>query len=664
MSQVAPALAELLKRIPQGTTIALAAGEVSGDQLGAGLVAQLKALRPDLKFVGIGGDLMRAQGVETWFDMSALSYFGIVDVVLSLPKILSTISRTKKLLKESGAQLYIGIDNPDFNLRIETYAKQQLGIKTIQYVSPSVWAWRQGRIETIKQACDLVLCLLPFEKAFYDKKEQKAIFVGHRLANKLAPKLQKDVNVISQVFSTYAEQLLYRITEGKVSISQAKRLLTQHQSEKELLSDSDYVAKQQARELAKGGKNPDLLSGIITEHDHPYWTLQQPSTLDARVQDAAQATFNYQHTNLVTNDHDHYDHRDAHKDSKQPKGPSVKLGYQTIQLKKEDLTLGVDGNYYATFTPEQVEQAFSMSGYKGRLLKAAVDAEKATYLPTKHKKAPTVFPDFIAQAERLQDFVGLLPSAQEATYTLEGKLESVHHLPVEQVNMDESTEAQNKQITTEIPIRIAILPGSRSSEIENILSWYLAGVQAAVEKEILPANVELVIPVAKEKLKEEIIEICQDYPRLNIKLVDKHVHDVLATSIFALVSSGTATLDAMLVHTPMIVGYRLSTFNFFLAKRLIRTPFIALANVVMGRELAKELIQDDLNSDNLVTQIKALLQVNYNLAVRNVYFFEHLKLQRDSDNLAAQAVLELLASKYPQAEIITPENEKAAANKE
>ncbi len=164
--------------------IAVIAGEPSGDQLGAGLIEALRARRPDLRVEGIAGPRMQAAGCIAWREADELAVMGLAEVIRHLPRLRRIIRDTRQRLLADPPDVLVGIDAPDFNLRVEPAARRA-GIPTVHYVSPSVWAWRQGRVRVLRRACDRVLCLLPFEPDFLEEHGVAATFVGHPLADEI-----------------------------------------------------------------------------------------------------------------------------------------------------------------------------------------------------------------------------------------------------------------------------------------------------------------------------------------------------------------------------------------------------------------------------------------------------------------------------------------------
>ncbi|MDH3645344.1 MAG: lipid-A-disaccharide synthase [Gammaproteobacteria bacterium] len=165
--------------------IALVAGESSGDELGAGLITALREkVGGDITFAGVAGPAMRHAGCESWFDCGELAVMGLVEMAKHLPRLLMLRRRLYKRLLAFRPDIFVGIDAPDFNLGLERRLKNQ-GIATVHYVSPSVWAWRPQRAAQMAASADCVLCLLPFEPAFYEKYDVPAEFVGHPLADRI-----------------------------------------------------------------------------------------------------------------------------------------------------------------------------------------------------------------------------------------------------------------------------------------------------------------------------------------------------------------------------------------------------------------------------------------------------------------------------------------------
>lgn len=166
--------------------IALVAGEPSGDYLGAGLIRALAHRYPTAQFEGIGGPAMQAAGLRSHHPLEALSVMGLIEVLGHLPRLLAIRRDLRRRWISDPPDVFIGIDAPDFNLGLER-ALRAAGITTLHYVSPTVWAWRSGRIRAIRAAVDRMLCIFPFEPAFLSAEGVDARFVGHPLADAIAP---------------------------------------------------------------------------------------------------------------------------------------------------------------------------------------------------------------------------------------------------------------------------------------------------------------------------------------------------------------------------------------------------------------------------------------------------------------------------------------------
>jgi lipid-A-disaccharide synthase len=163
---------------------ALVAGEASGDNLGGTLVHALGLRASGARFFGVAGPRMIEAGCEAWYPAEALAVMGLAEILRHLPRLLRLRRDLRERLVGAAPDVFIGIDSPEFNLRLAADLKRR-GIPTVQYVSPQVWAWRQGRVRTIGNAVDLVLCVLPFETEFYAAHSVRAVFVGHPLADRI-----------------------------------------------------------------------------------------------------------------------------------------------------------------------------------------------------------------------------------------------------------------------------------------------------------------------------------------------------------------------------------------------------------------------------------------------------------------------------------------------
>lgn len=160
----------------------LVAGEASGDVLGAGLIRALRERYPDASFEGVAGPEMVAAGCDQWEPAESLAVMGLVEPLVHVPRLLRLRRGLVRRWRESPPDVFIGIDAPDFNLGLEKKLRKA-GIRTVHYVSPSIWAWRPGRVRKVRKAADVVLCILPFEPPLYEEHGVAAVFVGHPKAS-------------------------------------------------------------------------------------------------------------------------------------------------------------------------------------------------------------------------------------------------------------------------------------------------------------------------------------------------------------------------------------------------------------------------------------------------------------------------------------------------
>ena len=372
-------------------TIALVAGETSGDILGAGLIRTLKKHHPNIKFVGIAGPLMQAEGCQAWYEMEELSVMGIVEVLGRLRRILAIRRDITKRLIDLKPDVFIGIDAPDFNLSLEGKLKQA-GIKTIHYVSPSVWAWKQKRVFKIKRNTNLILAFLPFEKAFYDKFDVPCRFIGHKMAD-------------------------------------------------DIPLEPDQTAMRQQ--------------------------------------------------------------------------------------------LGIP-----------------------------VDCQC-----------------------------------------------------------------------------LALLPGSRHAEVTLLSEPFLKAAQLLRDK--FP-DLHIVVPLVNSKRRAEFEQIKAEIaPELKLQLLDGHAREAMIASNAAILASGTVALECMLAKCPMVVGYKMKAFTFWLAKKLIKTPYVSLPNILAGKEIVPELLQHDCTPENIANHVLPFLESD-NTELKATFLALHKQIRCNADEQAAQAVLDVL----------------------
>ncbi|EHV5550775.1 lipid-A-disaccharide synthase [Vibrio vulnificus] len=371
--------------------IGIVAGELSGDTLGEGFIKAIKAVHPDAEFVGIGGPKMIAQGCQSLFDMEELAVMGLVEVLGRLPRLLRVKAELVRYFTENPPDVFVGIDAPDFNLRLELDLKNA-GIKTVHYVSPSVWAWRQKRIFKIAKATHLVLAFLPFEKAFYDKFNVPCEFIGHTLADAI---------------------------------------------------------------------------------------------------------------------------------------------------------------------------------------------------PLESDKAPA------------RELLGL---------------------------------EQDKQW-------LAVLPGSRGSELKMLSQPFIETCKKL--KQVFP-ELGFVVALVNQKRREQFEQAWKEFaPELDFKLVDDTARNVITASDAVMLASGTVALECMLLKRPMVVGYKVNAFTAFLAKRLLKTQYVSLPNILSDSELVKEYLQEACTSENLFAEVSNLLASD-NQTMLDKFAEMHHWIRKDADQQAANAVLKLI----------------------
>jgi len=191
--------------------IAVVAGEVSGDLLGAGMIREIRKSLPNAKFVGIAGPNMASQGCDSLFSMDDLTVLGIFEAIGKVLKILQIRRRLRKYLLKNPPDVFVGIDAPDFNLALEEKLKKS-GIPCVHYVSPTVWAWRQYRLKKIKRAVSHMLTLLPFEERFYRERDIPVTFVGHPMAEEI--ELHPDMDAARKILGLPNDKVIIALLPG------------------------------------------------------------------------------------------------------------------------------------------------------------------------------------------------------------------------------------------------------------------------------------------------------------------------------------------------------------------------------------------------------------------------------------------------------------------
>lgn len=243
--------------------IAIVAGETSGDMLGSGLIAELKEQFPEASFEGVGGPLMEQQGLKSFFPMERLAVMGLFEILGRLFELIKIRRHLVKYWLKNPPDVFIGIDAPDFNLGLEEQLKSA-GIKTVHYVSPSVWMWRQKRVFKIARAVDLMLTLFPFEAQFYKDHKVPVTCVGHHLADKIplttdktqartALVLKQDAQIVCIMPGSRAGEVSKL---GPVFLSSARLLLNKKPNLQFVIPAANAERKAQIEELLATQSEP------------------------------------------------------------------------------------------------------------------------------------------------------------------------------------------------------------------------------------------------------------------------------------------------------------------------------------------------------------------------------------------------------------------------
>ena len=243
--------------LDQVAKIAILAGEPSGDLIASQLMAYVRSKVKNIEFIGIGGPLMKQQGLRSFFDYSNLSLYGVFQVIPNIPKLIFLRYKLINYLRNEKPDIFIGVDAPDFNFYIEKKLKQS-GIPTFHYVAPSVWAWRPNRVYKIKKSTDHIFSIFPHEKPLFEKVGIETTFVGHPLANKIP--LQSNMNKYRKVLKLNRDELVIALLPGS-RLGELKAhtdtLLETAQSLLRVYSDAKFLIP------ATNDKNLNFIKGRI-----------------------------------------------------------------------------------------------------------------------------------------------------------------------------------------------------------------------------------------------------------------------------------------------------------------------------------------------------------------------------------------------------------------
>jgi lipid-A-disaccharide synthase len=254
--------------------IAILAGEPSGDLIASQLMAYVRSKVKNIEFVGVGGPLMKQQGLSSFFDYSNLSLYGVFQVIPNIPKLIFLRYKLIKYLKNEKPDIFVGVDAPDFNFYVEKKLKQS-GIPTFHYVAPSVWAWRPNRVYKIKKSTDHIFSIFPHEKPLFEKVGIETTFVGHPLANKIP--LQSNMNKYRKVLKLNRDELVIALLPGSrmgelkahtdILLQTAQNLFKVHPDAKFLIPATNDKNMNFIKDRIKNNptKNLKLIKGKVDE---------------------------------------------------------------------------------------------------------------------------------------------------------------------------------------------------------------------------------------------------------------------------------------------------------------------------------------------------------------------------------------------------------------